>query len=333
MEKYSTYEQNKKVNRQPLKINLRQGLLMLLVASIMTFFGQLIVGSIAYHDYSGRQNIGEAEFAYQQTKLELRVENLEVAREAEMALIGERLEDIDNVGRESALANEIVHADAKFRVKDIMGSVVEIICLDNTDKDTFYTGSGTIVDSAGLVMTNQHLLVSKDGSLIRFCGVGFTTDIQNPPTIEYIAEATAAQKDLDLAIMEIVEHMDGNKLPDEFQSIPLSGSTIASRSLELGDEIYIAGYPGIGAETFTFTEGVVSGRVGSRLIKTSALIDSGTSGGAAFDKRGTYIGAPTAAARGDIGGSLGYLIAADVIDEFLQSFYSGELNNTISFQE
>jgi len=305
---------------------------MLLVASFMTFAGQLIVTNIAYNDYSGRQNVGEAEFEYQQTKLELRVQDLEKARAAEMALLDSKLEDIAASGSQSGNF-ETADANATFNVEDVMGSVVEIICLDNTDKDTFYTGSGTIVDSVGLVLTNQHLLISKDGSTIRFCGVGFTSDIEQPPIIEYIAEATATQDDLDLAILEIVEHMEGKELPDAFQTIGLSGCTQASKSLKLGDPVYIAGYPGIGAETFTFTQGVVSGRVGSRLIKTSALIDSGTSGGAAFDKRGNYIGTPTAAARGDIGGSLGYLIAADVIDDFLKSFYSGELNNTISFEE
>ena len=71
---------------------------------------------------------------------------------------------------------------------------------------------------------------------------------------------------------------------------------------------------------------MVSGRVGDGLIKTSALIDSGTSGGAAFNADGRFIGVPTAAVRGDIGGSLGYLIGADVVDRFLQDFYKHELS-------
>jgi S1-C subfamily serine protease len=52
------------------------------------------------------------------------------------------------------------------------------------------------------------------------------------------------------------------------------------------------------------------------------LIDSGTSGGAAFDADGNYIGVPTAAVSGDIGGSLGYLIGADIVDKFLIDYFA-----------
>jgi S1-C subfamily serine protease len=113
-------------------------------------------------------------------------------------------------------------------------------------------------------------------------------------------------------------------LPAEFPFLSLQDATKASDGLSLGDPIYIGGYPGIGADTFTFTQGVVSGRVGDELIKTSALIDSGTSGGAAFDSGGTYVGVPTAAAKGEIGGSLGYLIGANVIDRFIADFLAGK---------
>ncbi|MFH1047217.1 MAG: serine protease [Patescibacteria group bacterium] len=314
-----------------LNISLRTGLLMLLIASVMTFLGQVAVSAIAYYGYTGRQDVGEAEFEYQQTKLEMRVQKLEAVREAERELLGERLTELS--GSEPT-SREIVVNDqhgSSFSIESLMGSVVEIICLDNTNKDVFYTGSGTIVDPNGLVMTNQHLLVSKDGSMIQFCGVGFTTNIEQPPTIEFIAEFTATDHELDLAILEIVENMDGKEMPLVFPALSLEGVTHAAQSLKLGDEIYIAGYPGIGAETFTFTQGVVSGRVGKNLIKTSALIDSGTSGGAAFDGNGNYVGLPTAAARGDIGGSLGYLIAGDIVDTFLTRFYAGELNNSTGF--
>lgn len=320
---------NNKEQRVSMKITFRAALLMLLIASFMTFVGQLIVSSITYHGYSSRQDVDEAEFTYKQTKLEIRVNQIEEAREAEKALLGAKIEELPSVV--VPVTPSPARNGSPFSVESVLGAVVEIICLDNDDKDTFYTGSGTVIDSSGLVLTNQHLLVSKNESMIRFCGIGFTDDIQFPPKIEYIAEITALDPNLDLAIMEIVEHMDGQELPDSFQSILFDGCTQAAQSLKLGDAVYIAGYPGIGAETFTFTTGVVSGRVGNNLIKTSALIDSGTSGGAAFDSNGKYIGLPTAAARGDIGGSLGYLIAADAIDVFLTNFYSGSLNDSISF--
>ena len=42
--------------------------------------------------------------------------------------------------------------------------------------------------------------------------------------------------------------------------------------------------------------------------------------GAAFDANGHYVGVPTAAAKGEIGGSLGFLIGANVVQDFLAAF-------------
>jgi len=311
------------------KLSLRSGLLIVLLAAVVTFVGQAMVTTTAYYRYAAIQQVGDAENDYVQTKLEIRVRKLEEARLVEMGLIENKL---DELPPEDGVETPVTIDDVSpFAVEQVMGSVVEIICLDNSDKDTFYTGSGIIIDGSGLVLTNRHLLMSEDGSMIRFCGVGFTTDIEQPPQIEFIAESTAMGDELDLAILQIVEHLDGDELPATYPVVTLSGSREATKALKLGDRVFIAGYPGIGADTFTLTQGVVSGRVGSNLIKTSALIDSGTSGGAAFDGNGRFIGMPTAAAAGDIGGSLGYLIAADVVDDFLRDFYAGDLNDSVPF--
>jgi S1-C subfamily serine protease len=113
-------------------------------------------------------------------------------------------------------------------------------------------------------------------------------------------------------------------LPASFPTIALGDGAEPFVMPRLGETVFIGGYPGIGADTLTFTQGVVSGQVGTDLIKTSALIDSGTSGGAAFDQRGRYIGVATAAVKGDIGGSLGYLISAAVVDRFLEDYYGAK---------
>jgi Trypsin-like peptidase domain len=63
---------------------------------------------------------------------------------------------------------------------------------------------------------------------------------------------------------------------------------------ELGDEIVILGYPGIGAtEDITATEGIISGFEGDYYI-TSAKIEHGNSGGVAISiKNNCVIGIPT----------------------------------------
>ncbi len=310
----------------PPMIRLRTALLIALGASFLTFASQVSVSVISYYRYAADREAAEQDYLVRQAALEGRIGQIEEERDAEKLTLDQRLRSIAGGAGDVTVSYA---GESPFPIEHVMGSVVEIICLDNADKDVYYTGSGTVIGEHGLIVTNHHLLISSDGSLIRFCGIGFTDHMEKPPRTEFIAELVAIQADTDLAAMEIVDHLEGGEVPDSFDYISLDGAVRASKGLRLGDAVYIAGYPGVGAQTFTFTQGVVSGRVGSDLIKTSALVDSGTSGGAAFDARGNFIGLPTAAARGDIGGSLGYLIGADIVDSFLRSYYAGDLNDSV----
>jgi len=312
-----------------VRISFRTAMLIVLAASFFTFASQVAISVVSYHRYAAEREESLKEFRSKQGALEERIREMEAKRDEEKLSFENRFESLAAADAAVAEGRPIAE-DASFPIENVLGSIVELVCLDNSDKDTFYTGSGTVVDQHGVIVTNHHLLVSSDGSLIRFCGVGFTDDMQKPPRTAYIAETVAVQTDTDLAAMLIIEHLDGEALPESFSHIAMEGILPAVRGLQLGDAVYIAGYPGVGAQTFTFTQGVVSGRVGSDLIKTSALVDSGTSGGAAFDMHGNFIGLPTAAARGDIGGSLGYLIAADVVDAFLGDYYAGKLNDSVT---
>jgi S1-C subfamily serine protease len=211
-----------------------------------------------------------------------------------------------------------------FAVEKLAASVVELVCIDNSLSRKYYTGSGTLIGDEGLVLTNLHLLLSADGTLIRLCGVGLTGDLGQPPRMDLVGQVVATDVNLDLALVKITEHFNGQ--PDEgpFPSLDVSGAATAARELQLGDAVYIGGYPDVGADTLTMTQGVVAGRVGPNLIKTSAFIDSGASGGAVFDGLGRYVGVPTAAAKGEIGGSLGYLVGGDAVESFLADYQAGK---------
>ncbi len=70
--------------------------------------------------------------------------------------------------------------------------------------------------------------------------------------------------------------------------------------LELGDDLAILGYPGIGSSTITLTGGTVSGFLQERgvtyqraWIKTDAAISGGNSGGTAVDETGKLVAVPT----------------------------------------
>ena len=260
-------------------------------------------------------------FESQQTGLERRVSTFEESDIATQDAL-KRIRDLALTQQTGSVQNTPI--TSPFPIQTVTGAVVELVCIDNANKNTVYTASGVMADQKGVIVTNQHILLSDDGSLIRFCGVGITDRLDQPPKVAYIATAVAIHPKNDLAILRVSESVKKTPLPSAFTSITYRGATTYVQKLGLGDTVYIAGYPGIGADTFTFTQGVVSGRVGKNYIKTSALIDTGTSGGAAFDASGRFIGIATAAAKGEIGGSLGYLIGGDTVESFINDYFQGK---------
>jgi len=304
--------------------HLRCAMLIALSAAFATLFGALL--------YNGEQvrQFGEAQrgFDAEARRLSLRVQHQieALARNDREAIEGIEARLLASSARQDASDARATRATAKapFDTSAAVSAIVHLVCIDNKDKKTYYTGSGTVIDPKGFVVTNRHVLTSGDGSLIRHCGIGFTTDIGTAPAIAFVGSAVAVQDENDLALLQIVERIDSAAMPAAFPSISLIQAKASSNALEIGDPVFIGGYPGIGADTFTFTQGVVSGRVGKELIKTSALIDSGASGGAAFDAHGSYVGVPSAAVKGSIGGSLGYLIGANVVYDFVAAYARGE---------
>lgn len=307
-----------------LAFHRRCALYIVLGAAGAMLIGAVYIRFVQLEQLVEGQRGAEADASFVGLRMDRELEAIRAERDDERATFEERLRALTERQSDSDERAKVSVARSPFSIEAVLPSIVELICIDNTDRETYYTGSGTVIERKGLIITNQHILVSDDGSLIRYCGVGFTGDLQDPPKIEYVATTVAMHEENDLALLKIVEHLEGKALPSSFQAIDLAGAKAAATELNLGDPIYIGGYPGIGAETFTFTQGVVSGRVGDGLIKTSALIDSGTSGGAAFDGNGRFVGVPTAAARGDIGGSLGYLIGANVVEKFMEQYAAGK---------
>lgn len=302
--------------RHMIRSHLQASLIIALGAAIVTFSFVLIDRTVL----QDRQHT-ETELRQEQAALALRLKEVEDSALIEKTRLAIALGKIEiNVQDVEVIAAAVT----PFHMQDVVGSIVELVCIDNVNKEVYYTGSGTIVDPTGLILTNRHILLSEDGSVIGFCGVGFTINLQESPEIEFVAVSQAAYAESDLAILQIIERLDGEEMQDSFKAIEITDNAVRAKDLKLGDSLFIGGYPGIGADTFTFTQGVVSGLVGHNLVKTSALIDSGTSGGAVFDARGRYVGVPTAAVRGEIGGSLGYLISSDAVDTFLTEYYEGK---------
>ena len=185
--------------------------------------------------------------------------------------------------------------------QNLLRSTVQIIAMQDSggQLQPVWTGSGIILTSDGLILTNAHVASDPDPDYQPdVLGVAITVRSDELPDLRYLAEVVAVDYELDLAVIKIVSDLDGKPIDTEQLALDhvLAGD---SDLLELGDLIRILGYPGIGGETITFTEGSVSGftRVrgvdGRAWIKTDATIAGGNSGGLAANADGQIIGVPT----------------------------------------
>lgn len=161
-----------------------------------------------------------------------------------------------------------------------------------------WSGSGTIISPNGLILTNAHMIDPGAMMYSDFYKVSITDDPAEPPVDMYFAKPVLIDKDLDLAVILITSDLKYKPVDNEgldLAAIPLGDSS----KLNLGDPLFIVGYPGIGGETITLTRGDVGGftvfgqDTQPSYIKTSGSISGGTSGGAALDQFGRLVGIPT----------------------------------------
>lgn len=186
------------------------------------------------------------------------------------------------------------------RPDKVYESVVQIIAMVNMDGQVMdgWTGSGSIVSSDGLILTNAHVVLSDKFYDVQDLIVAFTTSPDFPAEPRYYAEVMQVNEGLDLAVIKITTDLNRNPVDNATLGLP-AVALGDSDALELGGELTILGYPGIGGDTITLTDGKVGGftaeaGVGQRaFIKTSATISGGNSGGLAVNENDELIGVPT----------------------------------------
>ena len=158
-------------------------------------------------------------------------------------------------------------------------------------------GSGVIVDSAGQVITNHHVIA--DAAAIR---------VQLADGREADAQIIGRDPDTDLALLRITLR--------DLPAIELGRSS----TLRAGDIVLAIGNPlGLSA---TVTQGIVSatgrGQLGvavfENFIQTDAPINVGNSGGALINTRGELVGINTAIIARNLGvEGIGFAIPADLV--------------------
>ncbi|NJO44631.1 MAG: trypsin-like serine protease [Oscillatoriales cyanobacterium RM2_1_1] len=166
-------------------------------------------------------------------------------------------------------------------------------------------GSGTIITSDGMVLTNAHV-VSEGGEVT----------VKLADGKEVIADVIAFGEDgLDLAVIKI---RNVNNLPTVKIANP--------GSVKVGQRAFAIGNP-FGQFQGTLTVGIISRIDQERnLLQTDAAINPGNSGGPLLNSNGELIGVNTAIfTRGRSGGNIGigFAIAVDKIPPFLQAVKEG----------
>lgn len=200
----------------------------------------------------------------------------------------------------------------------IIKSTVKLLCPVDANKGS--QGSGTVIDSSGIILTNKHVIAGTLG-----CLVGFINDFNDEPYFgeRQIADILKVSSNQDVAILKI-----RNPQNKKLTSIDIAKG---NSNLRLGTKITIYGYPAKFGTNITYTSGDFSGTDGSYL-KTTAILEYGNSGGGSYLKDGTFIGIPSAVVKGELN-ALGYILSINTINSWLGNSsmaYGGTSNNNYS---
>jgi S1-C subfamily serine protease len=189
-------------------------------------------------------------------------------------------------------------------------------------------GSGAVLTPGGLILTNFHVIEAWDGEPAQEVYVGLNLDLGEPPRVLFKGEVLFFDKERDLAMVQIRSGALGQPLPADFRLHYFDPGE--SAKVSLGDQINVAGFPvtgGSGSRTsLSFTQGIIVGYEETffgRILKTDAQINSGNSGGPAFDQSGRLIAIPTAI-RGYESGQLAFLHPLTILPPSWVAFWNQE---------
>ena len=170
-------------------------------------------------------------------------------------------------------------------------------------------GSGVLIDSDGLVLTNAHVVA--DAQIVH---------VRTPEGDDIAARVVGADPDTDLAVVRI---SDATGL----EPAPLGDSDKA----RVGDWVLAIGNP-LGLH-HTVTAGIISAKArgdgsGLEFLQTDAAINPGNSGGPLFDLSGSVVGINTAIlteSRGNVG--LNFAIPVNTVKDMLPQLRSGRVRH------
>lgn len=185
--------------------------------------------------------------------------------------------------------------------------------------DLIGEGSGVIINSGGLVLTNDHVVSLRsdydNSDYVTSYQICLTETISNEPSCDYLAKLVARDEEMDIALLQIVSYPKGREIM-EFPFLKLTQTDLSN----INDAVTAIGYPSIGGDTVTITQGVISGKAdkyNKKWLKTDAVISFGSSGGAAISASGEVLGITTEV-YSDVSGELGYILSAASLKDWIQ---------------
>jgi hypothetical protein len=168
-------------------------------------------------------------------------------------------------------------------------------------------GSGFLVDSSGLIVTNDHVVGNADEITVYL-----------EPTVRVSASIVTRNADADLAIIQIPK-----KLVDGRQPLRLAHS---EADLAPGDHVVALGYPL--SQPLTISTGIVA-NVRAGAILTDASVNPGNSGGPVLTTDGLVVAVTTFLDQDDIGPGLGGAVVVDRVHTLLQKALKNPLRNPV----
>jgi S1-C subfamily serine protease len=191
-------------------------------------------------------------------------------------------------------------------------SVVLVVSGNVKNEQDVSLGAGVIVDAAGYVLTNWHVIAGYQGGVV-FLKPPVGTDVSE--TNAYAASLVAQNPRADLALLKIV------KAPSGLRALPIADIS----SVEIAEDVHIIGHPH--GNLWSYSTGVVSqvrpsyewsysdgSKHQAKVLQMQTAINPGNSGGPVLDDTGRILGL---VAMSEEGQNLDYAIAADVIKAFL----------------
>ena len=150
--------------------------------------------------------------------------------------------------------------------------------------------SASIISKWGLLLTNNHVAQNTDEENALWYIICFTITQWSIPECNYTAHVIMRDADLDIALLQL-DDKDINWNTVQFSSLPVLEIDYTYIPKD-SDKVQAIGYPGIGWDTLTTTNGTVAGTIKYNwftYIKTDTTIAPGNSGWPMISSNGKQI--------------------------------------------